>query len=509
MHPELFFHLKSITRLIYFVTEEEDRFLIELREALKAKVSNAKVYNAAFGLVPLVDLINDWKTKAHREDPDTQSIIGALTAIYKEVPHDRKLYYVLTDPDRWLSDEGVQRRILNIIHQVHNDEEAIKIIICVGNNRYVPSKLARYTEVVYDTGLNADEILKVVTKTCGSLKLSPPENPETMFRGMTSFEIRSSLIQTFKHARAIDPKLLADYRMRQLKKTDLVKYIDVSNRSFEQVGGIERFKKWALMAKVAWSPEGRAFGLEPPKGILAVGIWGTGKSLSIQTLGAVWGLPVVQLEMGAMRSSRVGETENNVYRAMEPCIVWVDEAEKSLSGGHSSSYSDAGTTSRAIGILSTWMQETKAQICVAMTANSLNTLPVEFVNRMDERWFFDLPSHDDRIDILKIHLRKRSQPVERFDLARLSAASKSLVGREIEQCIKAAMTASFVADPKKGLAEDILVAELTRKPRIVKTMTDEIQETLDWVGYDPDVDDGVRARFAANPSGQERKFSIE
>lgn len=970
MHPELHFHLKSITRLIYFVTEEEDRFLIELREALKVNAPNAKVFNAAFGLIQLTALINDWKSKTHKVDDDTASITGALTAIYKEVTNNRKLYYVLTDPDRWLADEGVQRRILNIIHQAHNDEESIKIIICVGNQRYVPSKLARYTEVVHDTGLNADEILSVVTRTCVSLKLKDiPAIPETVFRGLTSFEIRSALIQTFKQTRTVDPKLLSDYRFRQLKKTDLVKYIDVSERSFEQVGGIERFKKWALLAKAAWSPEGREYGLEPPKGILAVGIWGTGKSLSIQTLGAVWGLPVVQLEMGMMRSSRVGDTENNVYRAIrviemmapcvtgetvvtledgttrpiadlwqdhvsssEPltvqcwnertlkvestlvrevtrrraeafrieaangfylgatanhwhyvmrgglpewvrtdelnvgdmlavplavhpgnndcvrfhpegmreyqsnvftngpewrrggggfrdavvpklpikwstdlgwllgiiegdgfigardgigltntsatlltafesiirrlfgltavrrptlqteagtipdlpglsddphfqpcwntvvtnqlaaeflraarrnilsapppvraaflagwvdadgcvgpnkitltvkhpimwahrqalgrqlvqslgvtpskfdfpgmevtgpravklaglladhlvskkakavcvsssetgfdrgmgfhcgqllhdarkasgvkfkelgvppvsswqhehgilvserhmgsyvktlgnkdlsrllgaecrwvqirsissignqevydlvcegddthsffanglvthnCIVWVDEAEKSLSGGHSSSYSDAGTTSRAIGILSTWMQETKAPICVAMTANSLKTLPVEFVNRMDERWFFDLPSHDDRIDILKIHLRKRKQPVERFDLARLATASKSLVGREIEQCLKAAMTASFVSDPTKGLNEELFITELTRKPRIIKTMTDEIQETLDWVGYDPDVDDGVRARFAADPSGQERKFNVE
>lgn len=519
MYPELLFHLQAVTRLIYFVTEEEDRFLLDLREALsrkkRASESHAKVYNSAFGLVPLSDLIADWKSKEHAVDNATMSIHDALISIYKEpTPYERH-YYVITDPDRWLQDQQVQRRILNIIHQAHNDEQSVKILICVGSRRVVPEKLARYTEVIQDSGLTPDEILKVVTSTCAALKLKDlPPDPDTLFKGLTSFEIQSALIQTRKQVKFADPKILSEYRFKQLRKTDLVKYIDVSEHSFDKVGGIDRFKKWALLTKSAWTKEGREFGLEPPKGVLAVGIWGTGKSLSIQTLGAVWGLPVIQLEMGKLRSSGVGDTEGNVYRAiriiesMAPCIVWVDEAEKSLAGGHSSSHTDAGTTSRAIGILSTWMQETKAPVCMAMTANSLKTLPVEFVNRMDERWFFDLPSKEDRIDILKIHLRKRGQDPTRFNLDLLSDVSKSLVGREIEQCLKAAMTASFLHDPKGGLNEELLVSALNRKPRIVRTMTDEIRETLDWVGYDADVDDGVRARFAADPSGQDRNFSV-
>jgi SpoVK/Ycf46/Vps4 family AAA+-type ATPase len=244
--------------------------------------------------------------------------------------------------------------------------------------------------------------------------------------------------------------------------------------------------------------------LEPPKGVLAVGIWGTGKSLSIKTLGAEWGLPVVQLEMGRLRSSGVGESEANVYRAIRiiesasPCIVWIDEAEKSLSGGPSSAQSDAGTTNRTIGIFSTWLQETKARVCLALTANTLDTLPVEFVNRMDERFFFDLPGERERIDILKIHLKKRRQDTDKFNLAMLAEKSEHMVGREIEQAIKAALVESF-DQGKAGLDETILAEQLAGKPRIVKTMVDDVKKLIDWVGYDPDVKDGIRARFASDP----------
>ena len=514
MLPELSFYLNCITRLVYVVTDEEDRFLTQLRQGLRREtLVNVRVYNGAFGLIPLVDLIEDWKHKEHKIDKDTINIQDALVAIYRDEASPQRKYYVITDPDRWLQDQHVQRRLLNILHQVHNDSGTAKILICVGPRRVIPEKLARYTEVVYDKGLTADEILKVAAETCEQLEVPLPDAPEELFQGLTSFEVQSALIQGYKRDGLKDRKELAHYKFRQLRKTDLVHAIDTSKHSFAEVGGVGRFKAWAQMTRAAWTSEGQAFGLEPPRGVLAVGIWGTGKSLTVKALGNTWGLPVVQLEMGKLRTAEVGGTEANVYRALRiieslaPCIVWVDEGEKSLAGSHSSSHTDAGTTSRSIGIFSTWLQETSARVCLAMTANSLKTLPVEFVNRMDERWFFDLPSHEDRIDILKIHLAKRGQSTDQFNLAALAEKAKFMVGREIEQAVKAALTASYHAG-KPGLDEGILLTELERKPRVVKTMVAEINETLDWIGFDPDVGDGIRARFAADPAGRDRLFSV-
>jgi SpoVK/Ycf46/Vps4 family AAA+-type ATPase len=514
MHDELVLHLKSVTRLIYFVTEEEDRFLVQLQEAMRSRVDHVKVYNAALGLLPLANLTQDWVTKAHAENKKTINIHDALIEIYKEPTPESQEFYILTDPERWLKDPHIQRRILNIIHQGHQDVNTVKVLICVGNQCLIPRKLARYTEVVYDSGLSSSEIQEIVSNTCEALKIEVPSETSTLFSGLTGFEIQAALIQTYKKTRGnADEKMLSEYRFRQLKKTNLIDYVDASAYDFDQVGGVGRFKAWAAETAVAWSPEGREFGLEPPKGVLAVGIWGSGKSLSIKCLANAWGLPLLQLDLGKLRQSGVGDSESNTYQAIQiiesvaPCVVWCDEAEKSLSGGHSSSYTDAGTTSRMIGALSTWHQETKVPVCLALTANSLKTLPVEFTNRMDERWFFDLPSTVDRIDIIKIHLLKRRQNHSDFDLYRLAEAAKDMVGREIEQAIKAAMVRSFVAG-KEALDEALLVSELNRKPRIVRTMTDEIRETLDWVGFDALVDDGVRARFAADPGGPDRDLAI-
>lgn len=149
-----------------------------------------------------------------------------------------------------------------------------------------------------------------------------------------------------------------------------------------------------------------------------------------------------------------------------------------------------------LGILSTWAQEMESPVSLILTANSLKNLPPEIVNRLPDRFFFDVPDESSIIDILMIHAADFAQDISNFQLSELAKASKDLVGREIEQCVEAAMTASFNAK-KPGLDEAILLHELQTKSRITSTMRDEISELVEWVGYNPESDDGVRAKLAA------------
>jgi len=311
--------------------------------------------------------------------------------------------------------------------------------------------------------------------------------------------------------RIVEPEFVVQYKRMQIRKTDLVQLVDSSGASFDSIGGVQRFKTWARKTKSCWTEEGQKFGLTPPRGVLLMGVYGCGKSLSAKALAHEWGLPLVQFEMGRIRSSAVGESESNLYRALRiidsiaPAVVWIDEAEKALSGSQSSSYSDAGTTSRLLGILSTWTQESKLPVCLVLTANNLRTLPAEMVNRLPRRFFFDLPNEEDRVDILKIHAKKMGQDVSGFGLARLAELAKNLVGREIEQAMQAAMVESYHQN-KPILDEGILAVELTSKPRIITTMNDEIDEIVKWVGYDESADDGVRASMAANHRSEHFRF---
>jgi SpoVK/Ycf46/Vps4 family AAA+-type ATPase len=528
MHPDLKLHLRSLTRLTYVVTDEEDRVIKEIIRVLPNRTAgkgvepgkgppptNIKVYNGAFGLIPASQLVAEWSTRALGREEGYNNIIKAMETIYTEETRERLHYYIITDPERYFQNEDFVRRVLNIVHQLQAEFKVIKCLIFVGARLVIPPKLASYMHVVRDTHLDEQEVQGILDGLHPKVRKRLPEGATSWFQGLTGYQINSALAQAIIRTKSHpDPEVrgtitracIHEYKRERIKKTDLLSLVDTSAVSFDVVGGVDRFKSWAVETRHAWTPEGKAFGLKPPKGVLCVGVWGCGKSLSVKALGAAWGLPVIQLELGRLRNSGVGNTEDNTYRvvgyleAMAPCICWVDEAEKSFSGAQSSSYSDAGTTARALGILSTWHQETTAEVCLALTANSLKTLPVEFTNRISERFFFDLPSEDDRIEILKIQLKKfgNLSPAEisEWNLRTLAETAEGMVPREMEQAVDAALRKSF-HQRKPKLDFGIFEQELRSKPRILKTMDAELKEVLDWVGYDETSRDGLRARYAS------------
>jgi SpoVK/Ycf46/Vps4 family AAA+-type ATPase len=514
---ELVHHLRALTRAIYVVTDEEDTFIQDFRRQMPKYTERTFVFNRAFGMLKIDDLVNDWQNRTHtREGSD---IPAALKRIYTDDPRENEHFYIITDPDVILDDEFAVRQVLNIIHQLHNDSQIVKCLIFVGSSRFIPPKLSRYIEVVELHGLDQEELLKTVTDSCANFKMDPPADYASLFRGFTSYEIDQVITQAMvsvmadPHAsKRIDPNFVSEYRRKQIRKTDLVQIINTQKFTFKSVGGVERFKEWASATKSCWTPEGRKFGLRVPRGVLLMGVYGCGKSLSAKALASEWELPLVQLELGRLRNPAVGRSENNLIQALRiietvaPCAVWIDEAEKSLAGGASSAQSDAGTTSRMLGILSTWAQELESPVSLILTANSLRNLPPEMVNRLPDRFFFDVPDESSVIEILKIHAGEFNQDISGFQLNELAKAANQLVGREIEQCVESAMTSSFNAK-KPALDEEILHHELRAKSRIITTMKDEIAELTEWVGYDPETDDGVKAKLAA-PKRRGKSFKV-
>jgi SpoVK/Ycf46/Vps4 family AAA+-type ATPase len=513
-------HLRSLHRMIYYVTDEEDVAIKAINHKLTSNVKNTevKVYNQAIGLVQASGLIHDWENRTLGADPATAAPPKAFEAIYKEDTRDKKHFYLITDPERWLQDPNMIRRLLNIVHQVRHRIQIVKCLVFIGSRPVIPAKLASYIHVVRGEKPSQQQLQMKLEEMSRQMKRDNPVPPEASkwFKGLTFYETESavarSLVETRKDPdpnkqKRIDKGIVQEYKRDRIKKTDLLSVVDVSDFSFDKVGGLDKFKDYAERVKPSWTAEGRKFGLKPPKGVLAVGVWGCGKSLSVKALGSTWHLPVIQLEMGKLRSSAVGETEANVYKAigylesMAPCIAWVDEAEKSFAGAESSGRSDAGTTARTLGILSTWHQETDSEVCLCLTANSLESLPIEFTNRIEDRFFFDVPSEDDRIEILKIQLKEQGhlddKQIGEFDLRALAQAAEDLVPREMEQAIRQGLRDSFYEN-KDQLDFDILKAEFEDRPRILRTMDAQVQNLLDWVGYDKDRDEGVRARMASS-----------
>ena len=216
--------------------------------------------------------------------------------------------------------------------------------------------------------------------------------------------------------------------------------------SFDQVAGLNRLKRWVAQRKPIFVQAKPPPGLDPPRGLLLLGVQGSGKSLAAKACAAGFGVPLLRLDFAALYNKYHGETERNLREslqaaeAMAPCVLWCDEIEKGLA----TSDSDDGVSRRVLGALLTWMSERKAPVFLVATANSIEQLPPEFLRkgRFDEIFFVDLPQRSARAQAFSIHLQKRAQAPESFDLDALAAASEGFSGAEIEQAVVAALYAS-------------------------------------------------------------------
>ena len=182
--------------------------------------------------------------------------------------------------------------------------------------------------------------------------------------------------------------------------------------------------------------------MRSPRGILLLGIQGCGKSLAAKFVAREWKLPLPKLDAGRLYDKYIGESEKNLRRALEmaesmaPVVLWIDEIEKGLAPSGSDE-ADSGLSRRIFGTFVTWLQERKKQVFVVATANDISRLPSELLRkrRLDEIFFVDLPTMEERVDIFRIHLGLRKQDPSALDLDRLVLATEGFSGAEIEQTV--------------------------------------------------------------------------
>ena len=256
--------------------------------------------------------------------------------------------------------------------------------------------------------------------------------------------------------------------------------------SFMDVAGLEHLRDWIAKRKTALTPEGRRFGLVPPKGVLITGVQGCGKSLAARAVAGEWGFELARLDAGALYDKYVGESERRLRKALElaqklaPLVLWIDEIEKAFASAGSSGDADAGLSQRLLATLLTWMQDRESGVFLAATSNNITILPPEMLRkgRFDEIFFVDLPNREVRAALFALHLKKRGRDATGFDLTKLAGASEGFSGAEIEQVIVASLYTAFNA--KQQLTTEILLAEIQGTEPLSVTRAEEVQSTREW-----------------------------
>src|SRR5215471_8281789 len=231
----------------------------------------------------------------------------------------------------------------------------------------------------------------------------------------------------------------------------MLEFID-SAESFASIAGLENLKRWLEQRRGAWEEGARSYGLEPPRGVIIMGVQGCGKSLCARAVAGEWKLPLVKFDTAAVFDKYIGETEKRVKKLFQvteelaPAVLWIDELEKVFAGTEPGSASaDAGTASRLLGSFLSWMQDRAAAVFIAATSNNVTVLPPELIRkgRFDELFFVDLPNQAERTQIFSIQLAKRKRNPADFDLEKAAAAARGYSGAEIDAAVQGALYAAY------------------------------------------------------------------
>ena len=276
---------------------------------------------------------------------------------------------------------------------------------------------------------------------------------------------------------------LARLKFELLNKSGHLHY-EYDTARFADVGGARRLKRWVEQRRVPFVQDPPPAGLDPPKGMLLLGVQGCGKSLLAKAVAGGFGVPLVRLDFGTLYDKYHGETEKNLRAALAsteqlaPCVLWIDEIEKGLAAD--SGDGDGGLSRRVLGYLLTWMAERKSRVFLVATANQVHELPAELLRkgRFDEIFFVDLPDADTRAEIFALHLDARKLPREGIDLAALAGAAEGFSGAEIEQVVVSALYAAHAT--QSTLDTDTLLQAIRETRPLSVLMAEQVQALRAW-----------------------------
>lgn len=321
-----------------------------------------------------------------------------------------------------------------------------------------------------------------------TVKVNPNGRREEIIeamRGLTIDEAGSVL----KHAMVATRELsdgaipfINEEKRQIINKAKILEYFD-AGVTMDDVGGLSYLKEYSIIKRAAMSKKAREAGVDAPKGVLLVGVPGSGKSLAAKAI-AGGKLPLIRLDIGKLMGKFVGESEGNTRAALKaaesiaPCVFWWDEIEKGLGG--MGGEGDGGTSMRVLGTLLTWMQENKFPVYVVATANSTTGLRPELLRRFDDLMFADLPDLDGRAMIFQIHLRKRVPDfkLSQEELVELARATWSYSGSEIEKVVKSALEKAFSED--KPISFPYLRAAVDKIVPLSVTTSEQITAIRAW-----------------------------
>jgi SpoVK/Ycf46/Vps4 family AAA+-type ATPase len=477
-NDELTLLLKARYPIIFINTIEEDRVEYVIRKHIKTNL-NRSIYTW--------DFVDGYTNNPNNEGFAKRNPLQSLELIERLTPETPAIF-LLKDFNRFLTDVSISRKLKNVSRLLKLQP---KTIIIIGSNFSIPIELQDLITVVQFQLPIKTEIAQELNRLIESLNLNVEaelfESLTQACQGLSLERIRrvlSKIIATYKTIDANSISILLSEKKQIISQTEILEYWSV-NEKITDIGGVENLKDWLKKRKSSFGIQAANYGLPTPRGLLLVGIQGTGKSLTAKAIATEWQLPLLKLDVGKLFGGIVGESESRLRQMIEvsetlaPCILWIDEIDKAFSTNENTN--DGGTSNRVLGTFISWLSEKTKPVFVVATANNVERLPLEIIRkgRFDEIFFLDLPQNQEREQIFKIHIQEfRPNTWELFDYEKLGKLSESLSGAEIKQSIIEGMYHAFY-EQREFTTDDICLAlnEIIPLSQLESKQTKKLQ---DW-----------------------------
>jgi hypothetical protein len=398
--------------------------------------------------------------------------------------------YVLLDFQPYLKDP-VNVRLLKDIAQGY--DHVARTVVLMGYEVTLPEELEHLAARLHLSLPSANERHMIVTRVAREWTAANPKTPVHLepealaklvdnLNGLTASDAERLVRQAIYDDGALtmsDIPAVMSAKYELLNRRGTLSY-EPATAMFTDVGGLQNLRHWLANRKPAF--DGSAPDLDPPKGVLLLGVQGCGKSLAARAAAGIFGVPLTRLDFGALYTKWQGEAEKNLRESLQaaaglsPCVLWVDEIEKALAGGDG----DNGVSRRVLGTFLTWLAEQRSRIFVVATANDITTLPPELIRkgRFDEIFFVDLPGRAARAEIIAIHARKRGLVLNPAELAVLANRSEGFSGAEIEQAVVAALYSAHATS--KPVTAAMIAHEMQATRPLAVVMGEKVAALRAW-----------------------------
>jgi hypothetical protein len=485
---ELQLLIRSGWTLIALETSEEERALAMLRRIAQATERRLLTWTLASGL-DLSEIDSSLKQRMARTAGGAGS--GSLDeGVIGISAFDQPAIFAILDAHRLVGDPMAIRRLRDRMPELAARRQVVALL---GPVLPLPLELKREAAVVELPLPNEAEMLSLFERLDEKRGGRAAEAGEERSRllhaavrsalGLTGAEAMRVFRKACARARGLNDAAVAEIvreKKRALGRTPALSFHEF-DAGLSDVGGLGELKLWLRDRRRAFGAEARAFGLPTPRGLLLLGVQGCGKSLCAKAVARDWHFPLLRLDLAATFSGEAQSPEQAIREAVQvaeslaPAVLWIDEIEK----GFAASEADP-SASRVFGSFLTWLSEKRSPVFVVATANDVTALPPELLRRgrFDDLFFVDLPTENERAEILAIHLRRRGRDPLQYRLAELAASAARLSGAELEQAVTAALYTAFAES--RELSEADLENAIQDTVPLYDTYEERIKELRAW-----------------------------